>query len=192
MNAPTEEKDIQDWLMILAGQPVPDAHPDTLREAEALREVLQCRQHPPRLTSRVLNNVLKKSRKKKVDRPSILKVLSEIWYWRMGLAMAFSLALVVILRPLYWSAETPGLTVKGGLKVCSIKAIQPQNKVEELQQALTQLGMKTQIDSRGENRRLTVLGVTEKDHAKLAVWFKQQCPEWGPPVGWEVIIEKAN
>jgi len=192
MNTLIEEKDTQDWLMILAGQPVADAHPDTLREAEALREVLQCRQHPPRLTSRVLNNVLKKSRKEKVDPPSILKVLSEMWYWRMGLAIACSFVLVIILRPLYWSTETPELTVKGGLKVCSLKAIQPQTKVEELQRALTQLGMKTQIDSRGENRRLTVVGVTEKDQAKLAVWFTQQCPEWGPPVGWEVIIEKAN
>jgi hypothetical protein len=64
-----EDKETEDWLAVLSGQSVPDANPEIIREAQALRMALQFREfqealptepefhHPP--NPQILKNVFK-------------------------------------------------------------------------------------------------------------------------------------
>ncbi|MCP4698144.1 MAG: hypothetical protein GY862_15020 [Gammaproteobacteria bacterium] len=95
-----QDKDTQDWLDALAGRHGSDANPDTLREAEALREELQFRNEQPETANpRILSNVLAELEKEPppvAKRNNRKKNLSrKAWWTTAGLSLAAAASIMI-------------------------------------------------------------------------------------------------
>lgn len=153
------DKDDQDWFALLTGQSVPDAHPATAREAQALRRAVLAEHATPvdegsgragleRLLFRLRREGLLTPRRPVWRRPAVWSAVA-------------AAALVVSLLPWMLSREPhPGLLpdpvpVQKGLRLPQVLyAADPLDHARTLQAALTALGIAVQHLSQGDSQVL--------------------------------------
>jgi hypothetical protein len=156
------DKDTQDWLAALSGQSVPDANPEIVREARALRAELEFRSSQPELNPQILKNVFAVTGlKPKIPKMSFWEKLGSLfrrqpsklsteWLsteWKIGLSFATSVLVGVIIL---YQVTTPlppqpkdFFSVPQALTVAN-----PQTKAEELKTALAKLGITATVIER--------------------------------------------
>ena len=94
---PQTPKDDQDWFALLTGKSVPDAHPDTVREAQAIRQaVLAESATVPEATADEagLQRLLGR-----LEHEGLLTPRRHVWWRSRGWAVIAAAALVVCALP---------------------------------------------------------------------------------------------
>jgi hypothetical protein len=151
-----DEKEIEDWLAILSGRTVPDANPEIILEAQALRMELEARRNPPNPPNpQILKNILKATGLEpgwRRDLKTILKKIAELFQslWQLRLpfpAVAVTVVLLLVImplvKPLPTSTPEPNIIAipKSSLVAQELMVSNPQAEAEALTIGLAKLGI---------------------------------------------------
>ncbi|HID98822.1 MAG TPA: hypothetical protein EYP59_00840 [Thiotrichaceae bacterium] len=149
-----EEKETEDWLAILSGKTVPDANPEIIREAQALRMELEARRNPP--NPEILKNVFKATglepgwrRDLKTIWQKIAELFQSLWQFRLpfpAVAVTVALLLVImpVVKPLMTSTPEPNIIIaipKSSPVPQERMVSNPQAEAEALTMGLAKLGI---------------------------------------------------
>ncbi len=148
-----DEKEIEDWLAILSGRTVPDANPEIILEAQALRMELEARRNPP--NPQILKNVFKATglepgwrRDLKTIWQKIAELFQSLWQLRLpfpAVAVTVVLLLVImpVVKPFLTSTPEPNIIAipKSSLVAQELMVSNPQAEAEALTIGLAKLGI---------------------------------------------------
>ncbi len=149
-----EEKETEDWLAILSGKTVPDANPEIIREAEALRMELEARRNPP--NPEILKAIFKATglepgwrRDLKTIWQKIVDLFQSLWQFRLpfpAVAVTVALLLVImpVLKPLMTSTPEPNMIIaipKSSPVSQEIMVSNPEAEAEALTMGLAKRGI---------------------------------------------------
>ena len=148
-----DEKEIEDWLAILSGRTVPDANPEIILEAQALRMELEARRNPP--NPQILKNILKATglepgwrRDLKMIWQKIAELFQSLWQLRLpfpAVAVTVVLLLVIIpvVKPPLTSTPEPNIiAIPKSLPVPQeLMVSNPEAEAEALTIGLAKLGI---------------------------------------------------
>jgi len=153
-------RDDEDWLALLAGKSVPDAHPDTVKEAQELRRAIQAEagiQPEPVAEQAGLERLLGR-----LEQEGLLQPRRQAWWqvkqWRSTRWTALAAAaLVVCMLPWVIAQLTPESVsiVKSERHVLQVLyAPEPRSQARALQSALTGLGITVEYRDLGDSHSL--------------------------------------
>jgi hypothetical protein len=153
-----EEKETEECLAILSGRAVPDANPDIIREAQALRIELEARINPPnpeRLKTIFQKTGLKPGWRRDLETigQKIMVLFESVWQWKLPfpvVAVTVLLLLVIMsfFKPVMISNPETNIitaTPKSSLVVQEIFVSNPETEAEALTMGLAKLGVRVNL-----------------------------------------------
>ena len=212
-----EDKETDDWLAILSGKSVPDASPEIIREAQALRMELKFRKeqalqavpefsNPP--NPQILKNVFKATGLK----PGWLQYLKDIgqkiisdflqpilrWKLTLPLPVAATVAPLLVIAPLVIQQliiSKPEPNIIGTPKTLSpvsqeLTVSNPQAKAEALTIGLAKLGIVVTVVAEEEVWIVDVADLSTANPAALATLLrKHELKRLPPPLANQLNVQ---
>ena len=192
-----EDKEIEDWLAILSGQSIPDAAPEIIREAQALRMELEFRQNPP--NPQILKNIFEATGLEpgwRRDLKNLLKKISHsfqsVFRWKLTLPFpaVATVALLLVIIPL---VVIPRIIPKQEPNIIAIPKTfsvpqeltvsNPQAKAEALTIGLAKLGISITLVKKNEVWIVDVADLsTENPDALSTLLQKHNLKRLPPPM----------
>jgi len=131
-------QDDENWFKILGGQSVPDADPETVEEAMALRGALRARRERRHLPPLRLPEPVKT--------PKRQNPLFNMWSY----AVAASLLVVVLAPIIMYTLQEPGVEKAYSVDFQELITYNPQNTAQKIHQALQAQGIQSTQEKENE------------------------------------------
>jgi hypothetical protein len=197
-----EDKETEDWLAVLSGQSVPDANPEIIREAQALRVALKfCEfqalrtepeiHHPP--NPQILKNIFKATGLEpgwRRDLKNIWKQISHSFQsllrWKLTLpfpAVAAVALLLLIVIPLIIPEQEPNMIgiPKTSPVLQELTVSNPQASAEALTIGLAKLGITVTLVKNNEVWIVEVADLSADNPGALSTLLKKHHLKRLPP-----------
>ena len=153
-------RDDEDWLALLAGQSVPDAHPDTVKEAQELRRAIQAEAGIE--SESVADQAGLERLLGRLEQEGLFKPRRQAWWqvkhwhstqWTAVAAAALVVCMLPWMIPLL--TPEPVSIVKSERHMLQVLyAPEPRSQAQALQNALTGLGITVEYRDLGDSQSL--------------------------------------